>query len=75
VRAFAGGRAGARIGRPEPVAESWRDGACAVQGRLGATTGGRRAPVARAVDRREAGKVVALPQVSGLHHRYVRKAA
>jgi putative transposase len=33
------------------------------------------APVARAVERREAGKVVALPRVSGLHHRYVRKAA
>ena len=33
------------------------------------------APVARAVERPEAGKVVALPRVSGLHHRYIRKAA
>jgi putative transposase len=32
-------------------------------------------PVARAVERPEAGKVVALPRVSGLHHRYIRKAA
>ena len=33
------------------------------------------APVARAVEPRELGKVVALPRVSGLHHRYVRRAA
>jgi hypothetical protein len=33
------------------------------------------APVARGVERREAGKVVALPRVRGLHHRYIRKAA
>jgi putative transposase len=33
------------------------------------------APVARAVERREAGKVIALPRVSGLHHSYIRKAA
>jgi len=32
------------------------------------------APLARAVERREAGKVVALPRVSGLHHRYLREA-
>jgi len=33
------------------------------------------APVARAVECREAGKIVALPRVSGLHHRYIRRAA
>jgi len=33
------------------------------------------APVAREVDPRELGKVVALPRVGGLHHRYVRRAA
>jgi putative transposase len=33
------------------------------------------APVARAVEPRELGKVVALPRVGGLHHRYVRRAA
>jgi hypothetical protein len=33
------------------------------------------APVTRAVEPSELGKVVALPRVSGLHHRYVRRAA
>jgi putative transposase len=33
------------------------------------------APLARAVEGREAGKVAALPRVSGLHHRYIKKAA
>jgi hypothetical protein len=33
------------------------------------------APVTREVEPREVGKVVALPRVSGLHHRYVRRAA
>jgi hypothetical protein len=33
------------------------------------------APVTRAVEPRELGNVVALPRVSGLHHRYVRRAA
>ena len=33
------------------------------------------APVTREVEPRELGKVVALPRVSGLHHRYVRRAA
>jgi hypothetical protein len=33
------------------------------------------APVAHAVERRDAGKVVALPRVGGLHHRYIRQAA
>ena len=33
------------------------------------------APVTRAVEPRELGKVVALPRVGGLHHRYVRRAA
>src|SRR5450432_2192638 len=35
---------------------------------------GRDAPVARAVEPREPGKVVALPRVGGLHHRYSRAA-
>jgi len=33
------------------------------------------APITRAVEPRELGKVVALPWVGGLHHRYVRRAA
>jgi putative transposase len=33
------------------------------------------AAVTRAVEPRELGKVVALPRVGGLHHRYVRRAA
>ena len=33
------------------------------------------APVAREVEPRELGKVVAVPRVSGLHHRYLRRAA
>jgi putative transposase len=33
------------------------------------------APVTREIEPRELGKVVALPRVSGLHHRYVRRAA
>jgi transposase InsO family protein len=33
------------------------------------------APVTREVEPREVGKVVAVPRVSGLHHRYVRRAA
>jgi hypothetical protein len=33
------------------------------------------APVTRAVEPKEHGKVVALPRVSGLHHRHVRRAA
>ncbi len=33
------------------------------------------APVTRAVEPRELGKVVALPRAGGLHHRYVRRAA
>ena len=33
------------------------------------------APLARAVEAREAGKLVSLSRVSGLHHRYRRKAA
>jgi transposase InsO family protein len=33
------------------------------------------APITRAVEPRELGKVVALPRVGGLHHRYVRRAA
>src|SRR5712692_1263872 len=33
------------------------------------------APEPRAVERPEQGRVVALPQVGGLHHRYVRRAA
>jgi transposase InsO family protein len=33
------------------------------------------APEPRAVDRSENGSVVAIPQVSGLHHRYERRAA
>jgi hypothetical protein len=32
-------------------------------------------PEARAVEPPEAGRVVALPQVGGLHHRYTRRAA
>jgi hypothetical protein len=32
-------------------------------------------PVTREVEPRKLGKVVALPRVSGLHHRYVRRAA
>jgi transposase InsO family protein len=35
---------------------------------------GRDAPVARAVEGRDAGRVVALPRVGGLHHRYSRVA-
>jgi putative transposase len=33
------------------------------------------APVTRLVVPRELGKVVVLPRVGGLHHRYVRRAA
>jgi transposase InsO family protein len=33
------------------------------------------APVKREVEPRELGKVVAVPRVSGLHHRYLRSAA
>jgi len=33
------------------------------------------APEPRAVERPEQGRVVALPQVGGLHHRYFRRAA
>ncbi len=33
------------------------------------------APVSRAVEPREAGIVIELPQVGGLHHRYERRAA
>ena len=33
------------------------------------------APVPRAVEPRDFGKVVALPRVGGMHHRYVRRAA
>ena len=33
------------------------------------------APDVRPVERPEAGRVVALPEVGGLHHRYVRLAA
>jgi transposase InsO family protein len=33
------------------------------------------APVPRAVDRPENGRIVAIPQVGGLHHRYERRAA
>jgi putative transposase len=33
------------------------------------------APVPRAVEPRGKGKVVALPRLGGLHHRYVREAA
>jgi transposase InsO family protein len=33
------------------------------------------APVTRVVEPRTSGKVVALPRVGGLHHRYVRRAA
>jgi putative transposase len=33
------------------------------------------APVTRAVEPRALGKVVALPRVGGLHHRYIRRAA
>ena len=36
---------------------------------------GKDCPVARAVEPPEAGRVVALPQVGGLHHRYTRRAA
>jgi hypothetical protein len=32
------------------------------------------APVTREIEPRELRKVVALPRVSGLHHRYVRRA-
>ena len=33
------------------------------------------APVAREIEPRGRGKVVALPRVGGMHHRYVRRAA
>jgi hypothetical protein len=33
------------------------------------------APAMRATERPSAGKVIALPRVAGLHHRYVRRAA
>jgi putative transposase len=33
------------------------------------------APQPRAVDRPENGRIVAIPQVGGLHHRYERRAA
>ena len=33
------------------------------------------APVTRSVELPAAGKVIALPRVAGLHHRYVRRAA
>ena len=33
------------------------------------------APVKREVEPREFGKVIAVPRVSGLHHRYLRRAA
>lgn len=33
------------------------------------------APAMRAVERPEAGKVIALPRIGGIHHRYVRRAA
>ena len=32
-------------------------------------------PVSRAVDRPENGRIVAIAQVGGLHHRYERRAA
>ena len=33
------------------------------------------APTSRAVQRREVGRIIKLPQVGGLHHRYERTAA
>lgn len=33
------------------------------------------APVARPLEPTELGKVVAMPRVGGMHHRYVRRAA
>jgi transposase InsO family protein len=36
---------------------------------------GKDCPEARTIEPREAGRVVALPRVGGLHHRYTRRAA
>ena len=33
------------------------------------------APVPRVIEQPESGKIIALPQVGGLHHRYTRRAA
>jgi hypothetical protein len=36
---------------------------------------GKDSPVPRSVESAKAGKIIALPQVGGLHHRYERPAA
>ena len=36
---------------------------------------GKDAPESRAVEKPEQGRIVAIPQVGGLHHRYRRRAA